>query len=398
MKLKFVLFSLFIFFNLQIFSYDPFNDLVIVLMVKNEEKVMRATLKDFVESELKSYFIFDTGSTDKTIKVTQDYFNEKGIKSAYIMQEPFIDFATSRNRALQLAEEKFPNATFILMLDAEWYINNTKGLIEFCKQHVDEIDVKSYSIRIVGNIDFWHCRLFRTKSGIQFVGAVHEVPNIVTRDRLPRDIYFEYRPSEEGGRKSVKRFERDKELLLKSYNDDPNNSRTTFYLAQTYHSLNDLINAYKYYEIRSKQPGWDEENYETFYRLGNITADLCKTNNNFNWAMAFDYYTTAYKMRPHRAEPLIKIAEHYWPTNIPLCFIFAKRAMDFPYPENELLFVDKWIYDYYRYALVSMSAWWVGEYDLGEIATRKAMQVAPNVLFLYQNLVSYLERKKDLKK
>src|SRR5258707_10172559 len=88
--------------------YDPL--LVVVLMVKNEETVMRATLQPFVDGGVDSFFIFDTGSTDNTIEVTEQFFAEHGITQVYIAQEPFIDFATSRNRALDLAQEKFPNA------------------------------------------------------------------------------------------------------------------------------------------------------------------------------------------------------------------------------------------------------------------------------------------------
>ncbi|HLJ31873.1 MAG TPA: hypothetical protein VKU36_05515, partial [Candidatus Babeliales bacterium] len=53
-------------------DYDPI--LVVVLMVKNEETVMRATLQPFVDAGINSFFIFDTGSTDNTISVTQTFF------------------------------------------------------------------------------------------------------------------------------------------------------------------------------------------------------------------------------------------------------------------------------------------------------------------------------------
>ena len=73
-------------------SYDPI--LVAVIMVKNEETVMRATLQPFVDGGVDSFFVFDTGSTDNTVGVTEDFFAEHGLTKAYIAQEPFIDFAT----------------------------------------------------------------------------------------------------------------------------------------------------------------------------------------------------------------------------------------------------------------------------------------------------------------
>src|SRR5579871_6668212 len=73
-------------------AFDPL--LVVVLMVKNEETVMRATLQPFIDAGIQSYLIFDTGSTDNTVQVTRDLFDEYEITQGYILQEPFIDFAT----------------------------------------------------------------------------------------------------------------------------------------------------------------------------------------------------------------------------------------------------------------------------------------------------------------
>ena len=90
-------------------SEDPF---VVVLMVKNEETVINKTLEPFVKEGLNSFLIFDTGSTDKTIETVENYFKNNNVKNRHIFQEPFVDFSTSRNRALDLAEQMFPQAKF----------------------------------------------------------------------------------------------------------------------------------------------------------------------------------------------------------------------------------------------------------------------------------------------
>ena len=81
-------------------------------MVKNEADVIVPTLKPFVDAGLTSFLVYDTGSTDGTQQVVREYFNDHDLKHAYIIEEPFIDFATSRNRALDLAEQIFVNNTF----------------------------------------------------------------------------------------------------------------------------------------------------------------------------------------------------------------------------------------------------------------------------------------------
>jgi len=51
---------------------DPL--LVVVLMVKNEEDVINATIEPFIKAGIDSYFIFDTGSTDKTVETVKKFF------------------------------------------------------------------------------------------------------------------------------------------------------------------------------------------------------------------------------------------------------------------------------------------------------------------------------------
>ena len=390
MKCKFFLYSYLIIFSTIFADTNPL--LVVVLMVINEAPVIVDTLRPLIEGGITDFFIFDTGSTDDTIKLAHDYFEESGITHAYIAQEPFIDFTTSRNRALELAEEKFPKAAFILMPDAEWYLQNVEGLLDFCKIHQDDM-CPSYMIRLIspGN-DFPAPRLIHGGCNVRFVGVVHETLDHVTDQEVPRDIYFELGSSKYGQGKSAARWHRDLTLLLREYKKNPYDPRTVFYLAQTYECLGDLEKAYEFYEIRSKMiNGWDEENYETIYRLGRVTALLADSNKNFSWSQALDYYHTAYSLRPHRAEPLVKIAEHYWPNNIPICFLYIKRATELSYPENEKLFVEKYTYDFTRYEIMSKAAWYLGEYKLGEESTKKALKIH-ELSHLYRNLALYIDR------
>lgn len=369
--------------------------IVLVLMVKNEELVINKTLDPYIQAGIDSYLIFDTGSTDKTIETVKEHFEKNKIKNVHIYQEPFIDFATSRNHALELAEQAFPRANFFLMPDAEWYMHNVEGLIEFCKKQAND-QCNCYLVRIVNQrLDFTQARLIRAKTNARFAGRVHETIISSSYKRVPIDIFFELGVSRGGMEKSKQRWERDLKILLGVYEENPSDPRNTFYLAQTYECLCDFVNAYKFYEIRSKQNGWIEENYETFYRLGRIIDILSMTDKNYSWNMAQDYYFMAHKILPHRAEPLVKISQHYWPDastpeNIALCYLFAKRAYELPYPENDLLFVDPEVYNFLRYELLSKSAWHMKDFELGEIATRKALKFK-EMSYLLRNLACYLE-------
>jgi len=178
------------------------------------------------------------------------------------------------------------------------------------------------------------------------------------------------------------------EFLLREHDADPSNARTVFYLAQTYDCLEDLDNACVWYEKRVEMPGWDEENFVACYRLAQVYDRLG------HWDLALCYYIKAYGLRPCRAEPLIKLAEHYWKTQNPaLCFLFAKRACELPYPDQELLTVDKQLYLFKRYDLLGIAAWYEHEYALGEEAVRQALVVWPDAPHLLRNLALYIEKK-----
>jgi len=369
-------------------NYDPL--LTVVLMVKNEASVIQDTLQPFVDAVINdaekkiSFLIFDTGSTDSTMLVAKQYFKENCVDNAVIRQEPFIDFSASRNRALQLAEEAFPNACFMLMPDAEWYMHNVSVLLQFCQRHQNDRH-NSYLVRIMNpSIDFYTPRLIRCHTGVHFVGAVHEVLNVGSYEKVPQDCFFEWAAQAHGIEKSRKRWSHDLTLLLKDFERNPFDPRTVFYMGQTYECLNDLKNAALWYRLHLTIPASDEEHFIARYRLAQIDEKLG------NWDQALSNYLMAFSMRPCRAEPLIRLSQHYLQTGeMDLCYLFSRRAVEIPYPDKEILFIDKELYDYTRYDHLGISAWYVGEYEIGKEAVLQALTVAPDAPHLQRNLDFY---------
>src|SRR5579863_841455 len=377
--LSFLFFASTIYANVQ-FAYDQI--LVVVLMVKNEETVMRATLQPFIDGGVDSFFIFDTGSTDNTIAVTEQFFAEHGITQGYIMQEPFIDFATSRNRALDLAQEKFPNAAFMIMPDAEWYLNDARALVEFCELCLQRGDIHSSYLINIANLGNYICRLFRCNRGVRFMGVVHEVVAQSLQVKVPETIYFDYLPASRGVEKTAQRFIRDRELLLKEHENKPWCTRTLFYLARTCEDLGNWQEAYDFYKIRVNMVGWDEEDFIARFRLAQTIKKLVllsEYKDKYSWSEALEYYMQAYQMRPHRIEPLVEIADYYVYINqMDLAFLFARRVCEAEYPAHDVLFIENYLYDYYRYELLARCCWYINEFEIGEWAARQAYQAYPD--------------------
>jgi len=371
-------------------NHDPI--LVAVIMVKNEETVMEATLQPFVDGGVDSFFVFDTGSTDNTIAVTQEFFEKNNVAHGCIMQEPFINFAASRNRALDLAHEKFPNAAFMIMFDAEWYLNDARSLVDFCRSCLEQHDHhSSYSIRLLNTAqDFYSARLIRCNRGIRFAGVVHECFYSQQEVRVPGNIYFSYQPAALGVEKSAQRFIRDRELLYQEYRNNPCDTRTLFYLARTCEDLGNLEEAYHLYKKRIAMVGWPEEDYMAVYRLAQTVEKLSYSNTNYSWEEALGYYLKSYEMRPTRAEPLVSIAHYYVVRDrMDAAFLFAKRAVEVPYPSADVLFVQKYVYDYYRYEVLARCSWYINEFKIGHYAAEKAFEARPDYDLARRNAEAY---------
>ena len=378
--------------------------LAVVLMVKNEAPVMVKTLQPFVEGGVKNFLIFDTGSTDGTQEIARDYFKKEGLAHAYVLEEPFIDFATSRNHALIAAESLFSEITFIIMPDAEWYIQGVEDLMQFCAQEKNSSD-SCYSTRIeMFNVDgtqvssFVVPKLLRTSAHNRFVGAIHEYLNQPAHKTVPVTSYFKYQPSAQGFEKTAQRCHRDKMILLKELEQNPENSRTLFFLGQTYAILDDWKNAYIYYKKRAATKTFHhEETFATHLRLGDVAQQFFSCENKSIHPTALGHYLEAYALSPERAEPLIKIARYYLDLNqMHLAFLFAMQAVKIPQPSCDAFCFEKEKYTYTRYDTLGICAWYVQEYELGEWAVRKALEVMPDAPHLHHNLKLYLDRKASL--
>jgi glycosyltransferase involved in cell wall biosynthesis len=363
--------------------------IVTALMIKNEAHSVVDTLEPLVKGGITAYLIYDTGSTDGTLEIVHDYFKKHPEAKAVVKQEPFVDFAVSRNHAFDLAKEAFPKAEFILMPDAEWLLQNVPGLIQFCQKERHS-PAPNYMIRVIGgSLDYYSTRLTRADGVSRYVGKVHEVVMPATSIKAPENIYFDQRSYTKGVAQSKERWKRDRKLLEQAFFGNPSDPRTLFYLAQTCACLEDYQAAYQYYRIRTLLNGWDEENYMAYFRLGGVIEHLAESNPTLIHE-AISTYLEAYNMRPTRAEPLIKLAGLYLKQEkYALSYFFAEKASHIEYPAKDILFVEKYMYDFVRYDILSQCAWYVNQKEVGYEAIKKAITYDPNSEYLRKNLTFY---------
>ena len=86
------------------------------MIVKDEADIIVDTLKNLTEKINFSYWVIcDTGSSDNTAELIENFFKEKNIKGE-LHHIPWQDFAYNRTEALKLAKEK---TDFSLIFDAD---------------------------------------------------------------------------------------------------------------------------------------------------------------------------------------------------------------------------------------------------------------------------------------
>ncbi len=355
--------------------------LALVMMVKNEKLRIHVSLESVVDF-VDKFIILDTGSTDNTKEIIS-LFCKKHNKTLHMIDAPFVDFSTSRNVLLDYAEDK---ADYLFLLDCNDELKNGELLRKFVNEYTENCTGfhicqewfsgqqtdKYFNIRLVKT----HPHKWRYKSVVhEYITCPEQFDTI---NPIVRQVFgfsiFQDRTKDDD--KSFKRFTRDKELLYQEYLNDKYNPRTLFYLGQTCMCLRQFPEAFRYYNLRTKQTGFTEEIFHSYLRNGELAFNM-----KHSWEECFMYYQKAFEysctiFKHPRLEPLIKLTEYYikeknWQT----AFLYARRGCELPdFPHDAVLFVNKHFYDYTRWHLLSIVSKNIGEINLGKICCVKAIE------------------------
>lgn len=359
--------------------------LSLVMIVKNESFSIQRTL-DSVRGVVDRFTIVDTGSTDGTLDIIRAALAD-GWKGELI-EAPFVDFSTTRNLALDAADDK---SVFALMLSGDETLEGGAALRSFCEEHRDHPD-GAYHVQIhFAASRFDSSRLTRCQgAGWRYRGVVHEVvmgpQGEVTRLRVP-DTFVFHDTSRRTHASMKATWEQHLRLLKAEHQRAPNDTRTTFYLAQTQECLGQHAKALDNYRLRVSQGGWAEEVYEAKFRIGRV-LDLLRRP----WPEVQQAYLDAFAHSPHRAEPLFEIASHYHrQDDHALCVLFASQAASIPYPRQSTLFVDQDVYTWKCHDLIAIHCFYMGpEHKVfGKVSARLALSHRPHDARLKANLDFY---------
>ena len=153
-------------------------------------------------------------------------------------------------------------------------------------------------------------------------------------------------------------------------NYEPNNERYKFYLAQSYFDSQQWEEAEKWYKIRADAGGWGEEVFYSLLRVG-----MCKAIRGESTGEIIHAFLEAHNNRPTRAEPLYHLARTYREIlEMPaIGYVFAKRAVEIPYPQNDILFISSDVYSWQALDELATCAHSVGDIHVGLAASHKLL-------------------------
>jgi tetratricopeptide (TPR) repeat protein len=336
------------------------------MIVKNESKIIERLLTSVLPM-IDSYCICDTGSTDNTIQLINDFFRNRDI-SGKIVVEPFKDFGYNRTFALQQCIG-MPDADYLLLLDADMILEIPEDLSP--TQFKENLKYEVYHL-FQGSRSFFYknVRLIKNIPGMSYWGVTHEYLK-------PHEnaVYFTIPMNQlfindvgDGGSKTEK-FIRDIRLLKKGLEENPNNDRYTFYLGNSYKDAGQYEDAIETYKKRIKIGGWQEEVWHSYYSIGKCYKELG------NMKKAIQYWLEGYAYYPHRIENLYEIINYYRIighhtlayTYFCLANYERERKRDY-----DNLFLQKDIYDYkldYELSIIGFYCNWEN-FDMKKVCMR----------------------------
>jgi len=370
------------------------TQITLCMIVKNESHIIHECLES-IYPYIDRYDITDTGSTDGTQDIIKKFFEEKEIPGE-VHQSDWKGFGKSRTEAFENAKGK---ADYAWVIDADDYIEGDFKLPE-------KMEADSYTLKL-GRDDFvwWRSQIFKLSCNWKYVGVLHEYADCDKEDgerprieKLHGNYFIKARTlgARNVGIDPKEKYSNDAKILLSALTNpedpsyEPENSRYKFYLGQSYFDSQQWEKSEEAYKSRVEGGGWEEETYYALYRIA-----ILKALQERPWEEIHQAFLNAWEFRPTRAEPLYQIARvlrqvHNRPR---LAFLYAKQALEIPYPHQDILFISDEVYKWQVLDEIASTAYYAGKPHIGYAASKKLIEEKlvpePHKERVMVNLTSY---------
>jgi tetratricopeptide (TPR) repeat protein len=326
------------------------KQLCLSMIVRNEAAVISRCLAS-VRPCIGAWAIVDTGSTDGTQQRVRELLADL---PGELIERPWVDFATNRNQALDLARTY---GDYALIIDADEILERDPAAM-----FPAQLDAPGYylSQTIAGSeFEYSSAKLLRHGTGWRWQGVLHEFPAADPTPTLKRLDGLRVRSFPDGARSQRPlrdKYLDDARVLEAALTHEPDNARYAFYLAQSLRDAGETAAAISAYERRIALGGWDEETWYARFQIAVLRERLGTPD-----AQVVDAYLAAYDARPTRAEPLCELARFLrLRGRYASAYVHARAAAQLTQPAD-LLFVDLSTYRWRALDEQAVSAFHVGQ-------------------------------------
>ena len=334
---------------------------------KNEESCIQRLLESCCEF-IDYWVIVDTGSTDRTCEIIEEFFKEKGIPGE-LHHDEWVSMGHNKTRMMAYAKGK---SDYLIHIDADDYMVGKLDPSDFTPEHhvflmrSSKLDTTYKAYVVFDNRVTW-----------KFLGVNHTIikcidtPNFKTADLYDRDYYVVSVMN--GGARSFDpdKFYKDAIRLQKQFFDsllddsDELLNRSIFYTAQSYLDSGRTEEALKWYRLYTKvTDGWIEEYFESEMRIARCMMIL-----GWDLEKIIEQMGRAIQMFTDRAEPLCILGKYC--NDVGRCdlgYQYLKEAKSKSFldiKDKYFLFFRPNMYGIYLNDELSISCYWTGRYQEG---------------------------------
>ncbi len=302
------------------------------MIVKNESAVIERCLRS-VKPFVHAWAICDTGSTDNTKDIVREFMADL---PGELIERPWVDFSTNRNQALELARKY---GDYALIIDADEVLEADAGFAW------GPLGAPGYLLEFLYGITrYRRMALPRLDAGWRWQGVLHESllsPHMDAAQFLPGPRIRVHSDGARSRQPVTEKFSSDAEVLRRALEDEPDNTRYAFYLAQSLRDAGQLRESVAAYEKRVAMGGWWEEVYFSKLQIAQLRERV-----GASYADVLAAYLDAVDFCPSRAEALCEVARHCRQNKRHvLARQFARIAVTLP-PPNDVLIIDQTVYDW----------------------------------------------------
>ena len=275
------------------------------MIVKNESHIIESTLKNLLNYIHFDYWVIcDTGSTDNTPTIIENFFRERGIFGEVVHHE-WKDFAHNRSLALECA---FNKTDYVFIFDADDSIHGTFSL-------PTPMNVDCYQLQFGTGIKYIRPLLFTNRKRWRYRGVLHEfLEPIDTMNGTLTLVGNYYVESGRTGNRSMQpdKYYKDAIVLQNAYEIEPPDKlkgRYAFYCAQSYRDAGPayIDNSVEWYtKVLDFKNHWNQELYFSALQLG----DLYKRKNDMTQALF--YYLKTVEYDSERMEGIVSAVQQFY--------------------------------------------------------------------------------------